>query len=155
MTPQAKLIMDATVSSAAVVAAATYTSPAIDLLGVRFATIDVSATVVTAATQAGSPQTLKLQECDTAGGTYVDVVGFRGGPALSATVDFVVGIGATSGQNAYKFNVNCTAGLRKRFLKVVAVPAVNTTFQVTANGFRMETAPVTGAKANVLSLIEG
>ena len=153
MTPQAKLIMDATVSSSAVLAAATYTSPAIDLLGVRFATIDVSATVVTAATQAGSPQTLKLQECDTAGGTYVDVVGFRGGPALSATVDFVVGIGATSGQNAYKFNVDCRA--RRRFLKVIAVPAVNTTFQVTANGFRMETAPVTAAKTNVLSLTEG
>lgn len=153
MTPQPKLIMDATVSAATAAGAATYTSPAIDLLGVRFATIDVSATVVTAATQAGSPQTLKLQECDTSGGTYVDVVGFRGGAALSASVDFVVGIGVTSGQNAYKFNVDCRA--RKRFLKVVAVPAVSTTFQVTANGFRMDTAPVTSAKANVLSLTEG
>jgi hypothetical protein len=153
MFPQAKLLLDATVSSAATVAAATYTSPAIDLLGVRFATIDVSATVVTAATQAGSPQTLKLQECDTAGGTYADVVGFRGGPALSATVDFVVGIGATAGQNAYKFNVDARA--RKRFLKVVAIPAVNTTFQVTANGFRVDQAPTTSSKANVLSMIEG
>jgi hypothetical protein len=153
MFPQAKLLLDATVSSSATLAAATYTSPAIDLLGVRFATIDVSATVVTAATQAGSPQTLKLQECDTSGGTYVDMVGFRGGPALSGSVDFVIGIGATAGQNAYKFNVDGRG--RKRFLKVVAVPAVSTTFQVTANGFRVDQAPTTAPKANVLSMIEG
>jgi hypothetical protein len=153
MFPQAKLLMDATVSAATTGAAATYTSPAIDLLGVRYVTIDVSATVVSAATQAGSPQTLKLQECDTSGGTYVDVVGFRGGAALSASVDFVVGIGATSGQNAYKINVDARA--RKRFLKVIAVPAVSTTFQVTANGFRVDQAPITAAKTNVLSLIEG
>ena len=153
MFPQPRVIMDATVSASSTAGAATYTSPAIDLLDVRYVTIDVSATPVTTATQAGSPQTLKLQECDTSGGTYVDIVGFRGGPALSATVDFVIGIGATSGQNAYKFNVDGRG--RKRFLKVVAVPVVITTFQVTANGFRVAVAPVTAAKANVLSLIEG
>ncbi len=50
------------------------------------------------------PPLLKLQESDTIVVTsFADVVGFRGGSATATNVDFVVGIGKTSGVNAYKF----------------------------------------------------
>ena len=154
MLPQAKYLLDATISAGSATNAGTYTSSNIDTLGCDFLTIDVSATTQSASTQAGSPSVLKIQESDTTVATsFVDVVGFRGGSATATNVDFVVGIGKTSGQNAYKFNVDARA--RKRYLNVVVSPTTTQTFQVTANGFRAEQSPVTAAKAGVLSLIEG
>ena len=108
----------------------------------------------TPSTQAGSPSVLKIQENDTTVVTsFADVVGFRGGSATATNVDFVVGIGKTSGINAYKFNVDCRG--RKRYLNVVVTPTTTQTFYVNANGFRAEQSPSTAAKAGVLSLIEG
>jgi hypothetical protein len=133
-----------------------YTSPNIDTLDVDFLTIDVSATTQAASTQAGSPSLLKLQESETTiASSFVDVVGFRGGSATGSVTDFVIGIGKTSGQNAYKLNVNCVSGMRKRYLNVVASPTTTQTFHVTANGFNCWQVPNTAAKAAVLSLIEG
>jgi hypothetical protein len=54
------------------------------------------------------------------------VVGFRGGSATATNVDFVVGIGKTTGVNAYKFNVDARA--RKRYLNVVISPTTTQTF---------------------------
>jgi len=154
MLPQAKLLLDSVTGSGSATNAGTFTSANIDTLGVDFATIDVSATTQFASTQAGSPSVLKLQESDTTVVTsFVDIVGFRGGSATATNVDFVVGIGKTSGVNAYKFNVDCRA--RKRYLNVVISPTTTQTFEVTANGFRAEQSPVTAAKAGVLSLVEG
>ena len=154
MVPQAKLLLDATSSAASASNAATYTSANIDTLGVDYVTIDISATTQNASTQAGSPSVLKIQESDTTVVTsFADVVGFRGGSAAATNLDFVVGIGKTSGQNAYKFNVDARA--RKRYLNVVISPTTSQTFQVTANGFRLEQSAVSAAKAGVLSLVEG
>jgi hypothetical protein len=155
MVPQAKLILDAnTGSMGALTNGATGTSANIDTLGVDYVTIDVAATTQSASTQAGSPSTLKLQESDTTvASTFADCVGFRGGSATATNIDFVVGIGRTSGVNAYKFNVDCRA--RKRYINVVATPTTTQTFSVSANGFRAEQSPVTAVKAGVLSLIEG
>ena len=134
--------------------AATFTSSNIDLLGVDFATIDVFATTQSASTQAGSPSVLKLQECDTTvASSFVDIVGFRGGSATATNVDFVVGIGLTSGVNSYKFNVDCRP--RKRYLTVVASPTTTQSFSVAANLGRAEQAPNTAVKAGVLNLVEG
>lgn len=134
--------------------AGTFTSSAIDLLGVDWATIDVFATTQSASTQAGSPSVLKLQESDsTSATTFVDVVGFRGGSATATNVDFVVGIGLTSGINNYKFNVDCRG--RKRYLQVVASPTTTQSFSVAANLGRAEQSPVTAVKAGVLNLVEG
>ena len=134
--------------------AATFTSSPIDLLGVDWATIDVFATTQSASTQAGSPSVLKLQESDTTvASTFADVVGFRGGSAAATNVDFVVGIGVTSGVNSYKFNVDCRN--RKRYLSVVASPTTTQSFSVAANLGRAEQAPVTAVKAGVLNLVEG
>lgn len=154
MLPQAKLLLDSVTGSGSATNAGTFTSANIDTLGVDFVTIDISATTQSASTQAGSPSVLKLQECDTTvASSFADVVGFRGGSAAATNVDFVVGIGKTSGVNAYKFNVDARA--RKRYLNVVISPTTTQTFEVTANGFRNEQAPNTAAKAGVLSLVEG
>lgn len=154
MLPQAKLLLDATTSAASATNAGTYTSANIDTLGLDYVSIDISATTQSASTQAGSPSVLKIQESDTTVVTsFADCVNFRGASATATNVDFVVPIGKTSGQNAYKFNVDCRG--RKRYLNVVISPTTSQTFQVTANGFRSEQSAVTAAKANVLALIEG
>jgi len=155
MLPAAKLLLDAQAGNiGALTNGATGTSANIDLLGIDFVTIDVAATTQSASTQAGSPSVLKIQESDTTVVTsFADVVGFRGGSATATNVDFVVGIGKTSGSNQYKFNVDARA--RKRYLNVVVTPTTTQTFYVTANGFRAEQSPSTAAKAGVLSLIEG
>lgn len=155
MLPQAKLLLDANTGNiGALTNGAAGTSANIDTLGLDFVTIDVAATTQSASTQAGSPSVLKIQESDTTVVTsFADVVGFRGASATATNVDFVVGIGKTSGINAYKFNVDCRG--RKRYLNVVVQPTTTQTFYVTANGFRNEQAPNTAAKAGVLSLIEG
>jgi hypothetical protein len=153
--PAAKLLLDANTGNiGALTNGATGTSANIDTLGFDFVTIDVGATTQSASTQAGSPSVLKIQESDTTVVTsFADVVGFRGGSAAATNVDFVVGIGKTTGVNAYKFNVD-TRG-RKRYLNVVLSPTTTQTFYVSANGFRGEASPSTAAKAGVLSLIEG
>jgi hypothetical protein len=154
MLPSAKLVLDSVTGSGSATNAGTFTSANIDTLGVDFLTIDVSATTQSASTQAGSPSILKIQESDTTvASTFADVVGFRGGSAAATNVDFVVGIGKTSGVNAYKFNVD--ARNRKRYLNLVISPTTTQTFQVTANGFRNEQSPSTAAKAGVLNLVEG
>lgn len=154
MTPQAKLLLDSVTGAGSATNAGTVTSANIDTLGYDFVTIDVAATTQSASTQAGSPSILKIQESDTTVVTsFADVVGFRGGSATATNVDFVVAIGKTSGVNAYKFNVDCRA--RKRYLNLVISPTTTQTFQVTANGFRGEQAPVTASKAGVLNLVEG
>lgn len=155
MLPAAKLLLDANTGNiGALTNGATGTSANIDLLGVDFVTVDVSATTQSASTQAGSPSTLKIQESDTTvATTFADVVGFRGASATATNVDFVVGIGKTSGVNAYKFNID--ARNRKRYLNVVVTPTTTQTFYVNANGFRAEQSPSTAVKAGVTSLIEG
>lgn len=131
----------------------TVTSSVIDTLGYDWATIDIWATTQSASTQAGSPSVLKLQEADNTSATsFVDIVGARGASATATNVDFVVGIGVTSGINNYKFNVD-TRG-RKRYLSVVVSPTTSQTFYAVANLGRAEQAPITATKANVLSLVE-
>lgn len=133
---------------------ATFTSSAIDTLGFDWATIDVRASTQSASTQAGSPSVLKLQEADvTNASSFADIVGFRGGSAAATNVDFVVGIGLTSGINTYKFNVDCRA--RKRYLQVVASPTTTQTFEVASNLGRGEQSPSTAVKAGTLNLVEG
>lgn len=136
--------------------AGTVTSAVIDTMGYDWATIDVWATTQAASTQAGSPTVLKLQENDTTvASTFVDIVGYRGGSATATNIDFVVGIGyiTTNSSNSYKFNVDCRS--RKRYLSLVVSPATSQTFFAVANLGKGENAPVTAAKAGVLSLVEG
>ena len=152
--PQPKLILDSVTGSGSATNAGTFTSANIDTLGVDYVSIDISATTQSASTQAGSPNVLKIQESDTTVVTsFADCVGFRGASATATNVDFVVGVGKTSGVNAYKFNVDCRA--RKRYLNVVVSPTTTQTFEVTANGFRLEQSASTAAKAGVLNLVEG
>lgn len=154
MLPQPKLLLDSVTGTMSATNGGTVASANIDLLGVDYVSIDISATTQSASTQAGSPTVLKLQESDTTVVTsFADVVGFRGGSATATNVDFVLGIGKTSGANAYKLNVD--ARVRKRYLNVYVQPTTTQTFEVTANGFRAEQSPSTAAKASVLSLVEG
>lgn len=158
--PAAKLLLDSVSGTGSATNAGTFTSANIDTLGVDFITIDISATTQSASTQGGSPSVLKIQESDTTVVTsFADVVGFRGGSATATNVDFVVGIGKTTGVtgpgggNCYKLNVDARA--RKRYINVVISPTTTQTFEVTANGFRAEQSPSTAAKAGVLNLVEG
>lgn len=152
MTPQLKQVV--AINAVSATNGGTVTSSVIDLLGYNWATIDVFATTQSASTQAGSPSVLKLQENDTTvASNFVDIVGFRGGSATATNVDFVVGIGVTSGNNNYKFNVDARA--RKRYLSVVVSPTTSQTFYAVANLGRAEQAPINATKAGVLSLIEG
>ena len=152
--PQGKLLLDAQTGLGSATNAGTFTSANIDTLGYDFVTIDVSMTTKSASTQAGSPSVLKIQSSDTTVVTsFADVVGFRGGSATATNVDFVVGIGKTSGINAYKFNVDTRVG--KRYLNIVVSPTTSQTVIVSANGFRAEQAPYTAAKAGVTNLVEG
>ena len=152
--PSGKLLLDSVTGSGSATNAATFTSANIDTLGVDYVEIDVAATTQSASTQAGSPSILKIQQSDTTVVTsFTDCVGFRGGSATATNVDFVVGVGKTSGANTYKFRVDTRS--RARYLNVVASPTTTQTFSVTASGFRAEQSPSTAAKANVLSMIEG
>jgi hypothetical protein len=58
-------------------------------------------------------------------------------------------------QNNFKFNVNCAAGMRKRYLQAVYSPRTTQTVTVVANLGRGQIAPVTAAKANAMTLVEG
>lgn len=148
MVPQLRAFWAASASSAT--AAGTMTSAPIDTLGFDWTTIDILASTQAASTPAGGPSVLKLQECETTVDTsFVDIVGFRGGP------DFVIGIGSTSSPtaNAYKFNVDCRG--RLRYLRVVTSPTTTQTFNVLANLGRREQSPSTATMAGVLNLVEG
>lgn len=154
MVPQGKQLLDGFTGTGSATAAGTFTSANIDTLGVDFVTIDIGASTQSASTQAGSPSVLNIQSSDTTVVTsFAAVVGFRGGSATATNVDFVVGVGKTSGVNSYKFNIDTRNG--KRYLNVAISPTTTQTFSVSANGFRVEQAPFTAAKANVLSLVEG
>ena len=152
--PQGKQLLDGFTGTGSATNAGTFTSANIDTLGVDYITVDIGASTQSASTQAGSPSVLKIQESDTTVVTsFADVVGFRGGSATATNVDFVVGVGKTSGVNSYKFNIDARA--RKRYLNIVASPTTTQTFQVNANGFRAEQAPYTATKAAVTNLVEG
>ena len=152
MLPSGKRLLDSVTGSGSATNAGTYTSANIDLLGVDYAEICVDATTQSASTQGGSPSVLKLQECDTTvASNFVDVVGARGGSATATNVDFVVGIGKTSGANQYVFRVDARA--RKRYVNVVASPTTTQTFNTSAQGFRNEQGPITAAKAGVVALL--
>lgn len=151
MLPQLKQVV--AINAVSATNGATVTSSVIDTLGYDWATIDVIATTQSASTLAGGPTTLKLQESDnTVATNFVDIVGARGGSATATNVDFVLGVGVTSGNNGYKFNVDCRA--RKRYLSIVGSPTTTQTFSAVANLGRGEQAPVTAVKAGVLNLIE-
>src|SRR6516162_10055372 len=109
---------------------ATFTSGAIDTLGADYGWIQVRASTQSASTQAGSPSVLKLQEADvTNSSSFADIVGARGASATATNVDFLVGVGVTSGtNNAYQFDIDCRA--RKRYIQVVASPTTTQTFEV-------------------------
>lgn len=157
MLPSGKLLLDSVTGSGSATNGATFTSANIDTLGVDYVEIDIAATTQSASTQAGSPSVLKIQSSDTTVVTsFADVVGFRGGSAAATNVDFLVGVGKTSGANTYKMRVDCRA--RQRYLNLVISPTTTQTFNVSANGFRAEQGPITPAKAGVvalLNLVEG
>ena len=153
--PTAKLLLDAVTGDiGSLTNGATGTSANIDTLGCSFVTIDVAATTQSASTQAGSPSVLEIQQSDTTVvSSFANITGFRGGSATATNVDFVVGIGKTSGANTYKFNVDMRG--KQRYLNVVVSPTTTQSFFVTANGFRDEQSPAAASSANVLSLVEG
>jgi hypothetical protein len=119
----------------------------IDTLGFDWATIDVIAT--TADVISNSPTVCKLQEADVTNATsFADITAFATPTIPNANTAATAVL-----QNNYKFNVDCRA--RKRYLQAVYSPQTTQTVTVIANLGRAESAPVTAAKANAMTLVEG
>lgn len=119
----------------------------IDTLGFDFATIDIIAT--TADVVSNKPTVCKLQEADDTNATsFADISAFSTPTIPNANTAATAVL-----QNNYKFNVDLRA--RKRYLQAVYSPQTTQTVTVVANLSRGEQAPVTAAKANAMTLVEG
>jgi hypothetical protein len=119
----------------------------IDTLGYDWCTVDVIAT--TADVVSNKPTVCKLQEADDTNATsFADITAFATPTVPSANTAATAVL-----QNNYKFNVDCRA--RKRYLQAVYSPQTTQTVTVVANLGRGEQAPVTAAKANAMTLVEG
>jgi hypothetical protein len=119
----------------------------IDTLGYDWATIDIIAT--TADVVSNKPTVCKLQEADDTNATsFADITAFATPTIPNANTAATAVL-----QNNYKFNVDCRA--RKRYLQPVYSPATTQTVTILANLGRAEAAPVTAAKANAMTLVEG
>lgn len=152
MLPSGKLLLDPVTSAGSATNAGTYTSANIDTIGCDYVEIDIAATTQSASTQAGSPTVLTLYSSDTTTvSNFVAVTGFRGGSATATNIDFVVGVGKTSGANLYKFRVDTR--VTQRYLNVEISPTTTQSFYVNANGFRVEQGPITATKAGVIALL--
>jgi hypothetical protein len=80
------------------------------------------------------------------------VVGFRGGSATATNVDFVVGIGKTTGVNAYKFNVDAAAASAT---STWCLPDHDADLRRHGQRLPCRAVASTAAKAGVLNLVEG
>jgi len=89
---------------------------------------------------------LKIQHSDD-GTAYSDVSGFVAG------TDFTLGSADTANASIVKLDVNTLA--RKRYLKVLATPAVSVAMVATARLSRGENAPATASDAGVLNWVKG
>lgn len=120
----------------------------IDTLGFDWATIDVIA--ATADVVSNKPTVLKLQESDDTNATnFADITAF----ATPAAIPNANTAATAVLQNNYKFNVDCR--VRKRYLQPVYSPQTTQVVTIIANLGRAEQAPVTAAKANAMTLVEG
>jgi hypothetical protein len=149
--PKIVFALDETSKTAAATATARFDTLGYDRLAimVRAATADVVS---------NKPTVLKLQEADTTDASNLaDIVGFRGGTALSATVDFLIPNANTAAtavlQNDYQFNVDCRA--RKRYIVVAVSPATTQLIKAVGVLTRAEQSPDTAAKINAMTLVEG
>ena len=144
MTPQLKTIVAVNAVSKTNGATA---SGIIDTLGFDWATIDIIAT--TADVVSNKPTVCKLQEADDTNATsFADITAFATPTIPNANTAATAVL-----QNNYKFNVDCRA--RKRYLQPVYSPQTTQTVTIVANLGRGEQAPVTAAKANAMTLVEG
>jgi hypothetical protein len=119
----------------------------IDTLGYDWATIDIIAT--TADVVSNKPTVCKLQEADDTNSTsFADITAFATPTIPNANTAATAVL-----QNNYKFNVDCrraSVTCRRSYS-----PQTTQTVTVIANLGRGEQAPVTAAKANAMTLVEG
>jgi hypothetical protein len=121
-----------------------YTSQALDTLGAWYCTIVAHLGATDIAMTA-----LKVQECDTSGGSYVDVTGLIFGTSTNTAGDTSALPLATDDNDFFVFQFP-VGGARKRYVKIVA-----TFDDGTVGGFctvigllsRMEQTPSTAAEA--------
>lgn len=129
------------------VASATFTSAPIDTINYNYATL----TVISSAAAANTPMTaLKVQECDTVGGTYTDVPGTVGGTA------FALPNGSTAAGGFVYAAFNLDTRRRKRFLKLTGTNATTQTLTVLGILSRPDISPVgvnTPANVGVLGVV--
>jgi hypothetical protein len=119
----------------------------VDTLGYDWVTIDIVAT--TADVVSNKPTVCKLQEADDTNSTsFADITAFATPTVPNANTAATAVL-----QNNYKFNVDARA--RKRYLRTQYSPQTTQTVTVVANLGRGENSPVTAAKANAMTLVEG
>jgi len=127
-----------------------------DTLGADHLSISIRAG--TANVVSNKPTVLKLQEADTTDASNLaDIAGFRGGTAVTTSVDFVIPNANTVAtavlQNDYVFGVDLRG--RKRYIVAAISPATTQLIKVVGVLSRLEEAPITAAKANAMTLIAG
>ncbi len=145
MLPQLKTIV--AVNAATVTNGAT-ASGIIDTMGYDWCTVDVIATTANAVSNV--PTVVALQEADVTNASSFATIAAFATPALLPNAATAA---TATLQNNFKFNVDCRP--RKRFLQAVYSPQTTQTVTVVANLGRGEQAPVTAAKANAMTLLEG
>ncbi len=91
-------------------------SAVLDTLG--FDPVAFDTWLESAAATGSNPVTLKLQDCDTANGTFVDITGLVG----DATDGFTIPLADTDTPQVIRMNVDMRH--RKRYLKVSVTPTV-------------------------------
>lgn len=145
MLPQLKTIV--ALNNVSYSAAQTSPTSPIDTLGYDWCTIDIIS--ATSNVVSNVPTVCKLQEADvTNASSFADITAFATPTMPNANTAATAVL-----QNNYKFNVDCRA--RKRYLQAVFSPATTQVTTVIANLGRGEQAPVTAAKANAMTLVEG
>jgi hypothetical protein len=132
--------------TAAVGATATATLT-IDTLGYDHASV-----VVIRASNASTvfANAVKVEESDSSGSGYTDVVGLVGGGASGFAIPAVTATGSAS---ILKLDVDTKA--KKRYLKVSYTPGASATVAIVGRLGRAEVSPENAAQANVIGLVRG
>lgn len=139
-----------TKSTASVANSATFTAE-IDTLAYEYASIDVVLSPFTAAA-ATAALVLRVGESDTAsqGTNATSITGFVGGTS------FTVAAGSTTGaDNGYVARFNIDLRGRKRYLTVVATPALTVGVAAVARLGRGNQAPIDATSGNVNNWVSG
>lgn len=95
---------------------------------------------------------VKVEESDSVGSGYTDVVGLVGGAASGFSIP-AIAVSATGSASILKMDVDTKA--KKRYLRVSYTPGASATVAIVGRLGRPEVSPENAAQANVIGLVRG